>query len=340
MIKALSISSDSSGCDYHRLTLPFRYAGAYVDNAAFEPAKGNIDELLNIADLVVFNRQIPLNGLDIQTIKQKGAKVILDLDDYWELNPSHYLYNAYKLNKTAEKICRNIRLSDAVTVTTTRLAEKVSQYNKNVHVIPNALPFGSGQFCHNGGLPGAKVGVLYTGQVSHLNDLGLLSEAMARFADEGRPDIHFNLAGFVATNTICLQMEAIFTAGGRLKNYERIAHKGLDEYMSVYDSADIVMVPLLNNSFNRHKSNLKLLEAGAKKLPVICSKVAPYSDEEAPVLWAESKSDWYKHVTYLADNRNFARDLGERLHEWACSKYNIEYWNKYRFELYQNIVNS
>lgn len=341
MIKALSVYSDTSGCDYHRLVLPFQFGSQYVDNSAFESLNGDTPALFREAELVVFNREMKLPEWDISDIKKLGAKVVLDLDDYWELGPMHYLYNHYKANKTPEKIIRNIRMADAVTVATARLADRVRQFNKKVFVIPNALPFGHGQFSVGKKEKQDAFNLLYTGQVSHLNDLGLISDAMKQISFDDNPLMNGMLAGYDDGNPICRQMESVFTSNGYLKNYQRIPHMELGKYMSIYDNADVALVPLLNNSFNRHKSNLKLLEAGAKKLPVICSKVAPYYDNpETPVMWAESKADWYQHIQYLAQNRNYAHELGERLHEWTTAKYNLFDWNKVRFELYSDIVNS
>ncbi|WP_343302858.1 glycosyltransferase [Chitinophaga niabensis] len=341
MIRALAIYSDNSGCDYHRVKLPFQYGGQYVDHAAFKPANGDLNKLLDISELVLVNRDCPLPGVDLSAIKKKGVKVVLDLDDHWELNPGHYMTEYYRSQRVPEKISRNIRLADVVTVTTSRLAEKVKPLNKNVHVIPNAIPYGHGQFKDREYQPFEIFNVLYAGQKSHLHDLGLIGETMKRFAEENPLDLCFVLAGYQSGDKEWEGMEGVFTAGGKLKNYYRIPNAPLDKYMSVYEAADAVLVPLLNNSFNRHKSNLKLLEAAAQKIPVICQRVPPYSDtSDAPVLWVESPGDWYRHIKYLSANREAAKEMGQSLHEWAVKYYNLITWNKTRFELYESIVNS
>lgn len=340
MIKALGIYSDHSGCDYHRVKLPFQYGGEYLNNSAFSEAAGDLSKLMELAEIVVVNRDCQLDSGFLPACKKHGIKVVLDLDDYWELSPSHYMAEFYRRQRIPERIVRNIRLADAVTVTTARLADKVKPLNRNVHVIPNALPFGHGQFKYNHAEPYEVFSVIYAGQKSHLNDLGLLERTMRRFSTETKPGISFVLAGFQEGDKVWQQMESVFTDSGQVKNYFRLPNAPLDSYMKVYQTADAVLVPLLNNSFNRHKSNLKLLEAAAQKLPVTCSRVSPYwDDQDAPVLWVDNEAQWYEHITYLAENRSYAREMGERLHEWAISKYDLLTWNKTRFELYHHIVN-
>ncbi|MEZ2446116.1 hypothetical protein AB6805_30585 [Chitinophaga sp. RCC_12] len=339
MVKVLGLQNDKSGCDYHRVILPFQYGCDYIDNTGFV-GKETIEDLLQAADAVTWNRIFPFGGISINQVKkQYGCKVIIDLDDYWHLYPKHYMAAHYQRNSIPAKTVEAIRLADTVTVTTARLADKVKEYNRNVHVIPNALPFGHGQFA-----PGEKIGssryrFLYPCQLSHLYDAGILKGPLQRVASENRKDIGFTLAGYKTFDKsgIWAKIDHIFA---RSPNYTRIEQLPLDEYMRIYDHVDAVLVPLENNTFNHHKSNLKLLEAATRKLPVICQKVPPYSDSDAPVLWVERQSDWYKHIRYLAGNPNAGIEMGERLYEWALTRHNLFDHNRYRFELYGHIVNS
>ncbi|SEV88817.1 Glycosyltransferase involved in cell wall bisynthesis [Chitinophaga sp. YR573] len=343
MIKALALYKPDSGCDYHRITLPFQYEDGRVDNEAFDKAGSKLRNKLKVAELVIWNRDFPL-GIDaaIEFQNKYGFKVVVDLDDYWHLYPHHFLSAYYRRNKIAEIMIRNIKLADAVTVTTTRLADMVRPYNANVHVIPNALPYGHGQF-NDQRLPARDhFSFIYAGQRSHLHDLKQVAGPLKHIASKNRHDIGFILAGYHHhpddTSLVWPMIEDIMSANGTMPNYARIEQQALEEYMNVYGHADATIVPLENNTFNSCKSNLKLLEAAAKHLPVICQQVPPYSDCDAPVLWVKKSRDWVEHIRYLADNREKAAELGEQLHEWATTNYNLFAWNKYRFDLYDHIV--
>lgn len=345
MIKALALYKDNSGCDYHRVCLPFQYEQGRVDNAALEAAGNTLEDRMKVAELVVWNRDFPM-GIDaaIKLKKEYGFKVVVDLDDFWELYPHHFLYKYYRRHNVPSIIIRNLQLADAVTVTTARLADKVRPYNKNVHVIPNALPYGYDQF-NDQRQPSDLFRFIYAGQKSHLHDLKLLQGPLQRVAGERHRDMGFVLAGyhhvFGDESNIWPKMEEIFSARGIMPNYRRMENAPLQQYMDVYQEADAVLVPLESNSFNSYKSNLKLLEAAAKKLPVICQRVPPYSDShDAPVLWVDRQTDWYRHIRYLHKNRSAAQELGEQLHAWAVQHYNIFSWNNIRFDLYSHIVNS
>ncbi|GAA0561628.1 glycosyltransferase family protein [Chitinophaga japonensis] len=343
MIKAQALYKEISGCDYHRICLPFEYEHGYVDDAAMEAAGPTVHDRLKVAELVVWNRDFPAGIAEGDRLKrQHGFKVVVDLDDYWELYPHHFLSAYYRQHDVPGVIIHNLRLADAVTVTTARLADKVKQYNRNVHVIPNALPFGQGQF--QGAMAGTDIfRFIYAGQKSHLHDLGLLRGPLRRLAGERHAGMGVTLAGYSTKDTagIWTSMEQIMSAGGTMSNYQRIEQRPLHSYMDVYNEASAVLIPLEANIFNACKSNLKLLEAACKKLPAICQRVPPYSDcRDAPVLWVDKQSDWYKHMRYLAANRGAAEEMGQALHEWAIKNYSIWPWNKIRFDLYTHIVNS
>lgn len=342
MIKALGLHNENSGCDYHRVCLPFQYGTEYVDESGF--LSGDLDETLESAQVITWNRLFPF-GIDaaVNLRAKTGAKLVVDLDDHWNLYPGHYLYAHYQEKKITEQLKHAIRTADGVTVTTARLANEVMQLNQNVHVIPNALPFGHGQFT-----TGQKRNendvyrFVYPCQRSHMYDARVLKGPLQRFAADNNRSAGVTLAGFNPDDRsgIWSDINRTMSAGGKMANYSTINQLPLDQYMSLYDHADAVLIPLVDNYFNHHKSNLKILEAATRKLPVICQKVPPYSDCDAPVLWVERQSDWYKHMKYLEKNREAGYELGERLHHWAVSNHNLFAWNRYRFDLYGQFVNS
>jgi glycosyltransferase involved in cell wall biosynthesis len=324
----------NSGCDYHRVRLPFMYGWDYIDNQAYEGFE--IERLLDYLDkteLIVWNRFCPIDINHIIHFREKnGMKVVVDLDDWVELPWFHPSYRFYK-DGGAKMIIDGLKAADAVTVTTARLADKVRQFNSNVHVIPNAIPFGEGRFTPSGSAKPNYFNLVYAGQSSHLEDVRILINPFKRVRTI--PGIGITMAGYT-DNRIFHKMEEVFKI---LPNYSRINNLPLDEYMALYDMAHCSIVPLLENSFNAHKSNLKILEAASKKLPVIVSKVAPYSDDpDAPVFWVERQSDWYKHIHFLSRNRKAAAEKGEELFEWAREKYDLLKWNKVRFQIYENLL--
>lgn len=335
LVKAFPLYVDTNGCDYHRIKLPFKWGvGLFNEqyDRKFSPDPDLLWWFLNNCQVVAFNRGFHLGYDRAKQLKAAGIKLAMDLDDWVELPNYHPLYQQYK-EWGAKNIIDHLKLADLVTVTTDRLYQKVKEFNINCHVIPNALPFGRDQFKVGEADKSGLFRFGYTGQSSHLEDVRIMMPSMYKVRK--LKDIAFKLSGY-KDHAVWVGMEAVFKS---IPNYTRQNAVPLDEYMTVYDDMHCSVVPLCYNDFNSCKSNLKLLEAAAKKIPCIVSHVPPYRDDpDAPVLWVQNSNDWYKHMKYLSENRDAAVDMGEALNEWAIQKYSLDHWNKVRFQLYQSLV--
>lgn len=333
----LPVIKRNSGCDYHRIIQPLKSMGMDLDN----PPPRSTDELLKETKIFIFNR-VPENNFDqvLKLKKQHGFKIVQDLDDYWELNVKHPLYNTWIKNKMGEEIILWMKNADAVTVTTSRLADKVKQYNKNVHVIPNGLPFDQGQFNSTKTKCRLNVSYIFTGGESHLWDIQILKAPLSKLCNRELPSAWFMLGSY-SDKPIWKKMESAFNVGGRLKNYEKIYHKPLDSYMDTYNEADVSLVPLEYNIFTPYKSNIKFLEAGCKNMPVICSNTPPYSDEpnKRLVMYASNAREWFYHIKYCHDNPDFIIESGWELGEHVREKYELTKINELRQQLFDYLKN-
>jgi hypothetical protein len=108
--------------------------------------------------------------------------------------------------------------------------------------------------------------------------------------------------------------------------------------MNFYNSADAIIVPLVDTKFNGMKSNLKLLEAATKKIPAIASNVEPYTGCPA-FLAVNNQRDWFRNIKAVATNEQLRIDFGMMLFEWADQYHNLFKWNEYRVELFDQIKN-
>lgn len=333
------ILNKNSGCDYHRIFLPYSYLG--VD---FKKLDGmRFEDIAKDTRLLVFNRTAKQSLLPYLYYKNKhGFKILVDLDDYWELYYKHELNKEWVKQKMGEQIILSLKNADAVTVTTSLLADKVKQYNKNVHVIPNALPFGDDQF-NSDKNPSDKLRFIYAGGSSHLHDLKELSVPFQKV--NNNPNIidncTFTLAGIPLNPPKEWQrIENCFTLNGKLKSYNKITVKKLSEYMDVYKDGDICLVPLEGNPFNARKSNLKIIESGCKYNPVICSDVSPYADEPNRdiIMFAKNTREWYEHIKYCVENPHFVHEKGQQLGEYVRQNYDLRKINQYREQLIENLI--
>lgn len=333
-IKILGLSNPESGCGYHRVFLPLHFmegVGGLVTNIP-QP-----EHLSKDWDLIVYNRTSTFDADWEMTKRDLNVKVVMDLDDYWKLPPSHPLYDLYE--KIGHHIENNIRQADIVTCTNEALRERIYPLNENVHVIPNALPFGRNQFTSER-RESERVRIFWAGGSTHEEDLNLLKNPIKKL-HTFRNKIQMVLGGYTDTDSnsamVWKRMFSAFTDGGTLP-YMKIHGTLPHQYMAMYENADIMVIPLVASEWHSCKSNLKILEAAAKKIPVICSKVEPYSkDDDAPVLWVESQKDWFNHLNLLINNPSLREQLGNALHEWAKEKYELSEVNKRRRSCYESV---
>lgn len=307
--------NESSSCDYHRIILPYKY----LTDTIF------VDDYTN-CDLYIFNRFPHMyDDWFFKEQKKYGFKYIIDLDDYWILDKTHYLSKAFIDNKVFERTVNFIKKADFITVTNKQLYFLCRKYNKNVEIVKNALPFGFEQF-NSEKTESENIRFGYCGGLSHVHDLNILNNS-----NIANTDIDFTLLGYDKTREQSEKMfnEIIF------KNKKAESFKPLDSYMDLYNGIDVSLVPLQRNFFNICKSNLKILEAGCKGIPVIASKVLPYyNDLDKPkVLFANNVNEWVEQINKLKNNRNLVIDLGLDLKEHVEKNYDLIKENEKRRDI-------
>lgn len=134
--------------------------------------------------------------------------------------------------------------------------------------------------------------------------------------------------------------------------YQRRWTKPILLYGTMYNEADVVFAPLKNNyTFNLVKSQLKIVEAGAHKCPIICSKYGPYTiddiegeiDGKQKGFYVDEKNDssskWLEIMNYYYENPEKIKEHGDNLYEYVKNNYNINVTNKKRVELFKKLLN-
>lgn len=273
-------------------------------------------------DIYMFNREVK-NDIP----RERGFKVVVDIDDYWILSPSHVLYGE-SWEQYAERMLKAVAEADIVTTTNPRLAFVLSLHNPNVHVYLNGLPFNN-----KDKTLGSKMRFGYVGGSTHQPDVELLSTTFNKASKESfiYNNAEFILCGYKASPS-WNAMKDVFESSRSYKIYGDLS---LLDYMEHYDNIDVALVPLEDNLFNSYKSSLKLIEAASKKCPVIVSDVPAYEDfKDAPgVLWVRSNKDWLKHIRFCIHNRDWVKTQGQALYDWAQQRYDITKTSKQLHEI-------
>ncbi|MBY4833976.1 glycosyltransferase family protein [Burkholderia dolosa] len=300
-----------SGCSYHRVLLPL----------------GNMPDFDTRVPVLYFNRD-GFEPAALEDFRRRGGRVVIDLDDDIVLGDDHVLYDAFKDLGCAARIVTCVKLADAVLVTNEQLASRVAQFNRNVVVVPNALPFDEGQFGLTAPDGGRKI--IYAGGYTHEADLRLVRDALPR--DE------FVLAGDPGTRGDDVASQAWTRIRAMLDFAEVRPALGVKEYMRHYVGRSISIAPLVDTPFNRCKSNLKALEAGAKGLAFVASRVLPYDNavDKDVVLYASSEAEWKAVLGKLVDDPVYCAERGQALAEHVRRHYHIRDANAIRRQVFES----
>lgn len=204
-IRILTISSDTHGVGKYRILDPYKFIGnnfsdeIHVDIQFDVP---NNDESFNNYDVVVFHSFIHKTNHDdnvkrINWLKTKGIKVIMDIDDYWNVDKKHPMYSQIVANNVPKKKIELLKLSDYITTTTPIFADFIK--NKlnllNVFVFPNAVDNTEPQFQVNVE-KSDRVRFGWLGGSSHYYDIELMSDGISSTYQNYKDKIQFVLCGF------------------------------------------------------------------------------------------------------------------------------------------------
>lgn len=362
MPKIQYVVQNRSGISYHRIINPISYLQLGPEWKQellwFREDEHRID-----CDILWYNKFTATEPLFIKGMQAKGMKVVVDVDDLWDLPTWHPHYEPWKEHNQAQTVLEHIKLADIVVCTTMKLQDKVRQYNKNTVVIPNAFPYGYENYRPKENTPvHDKMGFIYVAGSTHLNDVKSIEGKFRRIGSDGyiKDRAEFILAGYEKSYAkqwltqadldaknenfhlkevpgVWDNMSAIFSHTG---SHRILPTTNLDEYIDYYDQADVALIPLVSTEWGSYKSVLKVLEASCKRLPVICSAVEPYIElQDYPgIMWIKSPDDWLTHIRWCIKNPQGVKDVGEKLAEQIWKNYDLKVWNQVREQIIKSLV--
>lgn len=283
---------------YHRFRMQPIYQGA-----TYFRSLDNLEQLKDF-NAIAFNRFISLDNTRIlEYCKANNITVIMDLDDYFILPQKHPLYKLYK-DKLQAVVMKHLQIADIITTPSEYLAGLLNL--DNVYLLPNIVP--KQKFVKT---PSEKPRFGFVCGKYHKHDIQLV-----KFPK----DTSITLAGFNNSKE-WVEIERYLTKDyttvskdykkyllqytdtpykGTSENYKRIWAKPLETYLEAYKEIDILLAPLVDNTFNRCKSNLKQLEAEATNTDIIATDIQPYKTVKNKVT---KPKDWYNIIKEY--ERNF-----------------------------------
>lgn len=350
--------SDRAGCGFHRMVNPLssleRQGLAEIVLVWHGEEKvTSSDFRLKAADFIIAQRVYDTDVLqDLILARDKyNSKIIYEVDDDLEgipqYNPAWRAFKSRVVRDVLPSYKWAVSKSDAVSTTCQYLANKIGAYSSKVLVMPNGIDFrllsGRNQFPEEGD----RRRLLYWGSASHFVDFVICMPAVQQIMTR-YDDVDLVLFGYmpVQDDFVRTQNYGYHVSSNRFNfdDFYRMFSKrvefhdfeqGLDQYYRKLPQlhANIALAPLVDNDFNRCRSNLKLVEASAVGLPMICSKVDPYTRDASKLsdnttyaaLLAKRHKDWFTKLDRLLNDRDAQLSIAERNYTWAHQLWDIDY---------------
>ena len=325
-----------SACSYYRIIIPAINLNGF-DVYRADNIVNMSDEDLQFFDCIYISR---LDGvsltpkIQVDRLKRLGVKYIFDIDDFWILDKTNPSYNLWLKHNTADSLTYLIRNASFVTTPSKILAQSISKLNSNVDVLYNAIDFNQDQW-ELKPKEDDKTVFGWIGGTSHLHDLLKLKNTFYQLHEDNK----VWLSTVADNNNAGFDMFAKIFGKDKYKKFIPLLSADINNYAYLYDSLDVALVPLLDHAFNRRKSNLKAVEAGAKGKAVIATNICTYNNvlNDSNSILINHDKEWYSAINKLNDNPNLRIDLANKLHEDIKKDYDIKVVNEKRKQIIENV---
>lgn len=206
-----------------------------------------------------------------------------------------------------------IQHADLVTVTNSQLGKQFRKLRPTgaIAVLPNLLDF-------NRWLPAKKndtneLRIFWAGGSAHYADLHLIRKPLWQILDK-YPNVKLVLKGVNFTSLFKPCPE-----NGNKDYSSRVEwvawHSDINTYpLDIRDcKADIGLCPVIDDAFNRGKSELKWLEYSALKIPAIMSPVCYTSAQHGKTgFYARTPDEWFEYIEKLILSPELRTEIAEK----------------------------
>lgn len=232
-----------------------------------------------------------------------NLKWICDIDDniYASSKDNPGTDHAATLQKNRD-MC--LSLADGLTVSVPSLKELYGNLNKNVFIQPNGIDFKMWDKLVVGKRKNIRIG--WRGGYGHKEDLELIQPVLLKLK-EAYPAIKFVTFGY--------------DPGFSDEHHGWVSYENYPKKLASLD-IDIVVVPLVDSSYNRCKSNLNWLEWSALKIPIVYSPTE--NNKGLPGIPARSSFDWFEALSKLIDDSGYRKKLGNEQNVYLKKHFNMK----------------
>jgi glycosyltransferase involved in cell wall biosynthesis len=272
--------------------------GPFIDDPTLMKICKNADVIWTT---LIYDYDEIVKVLDLR--KWSGAKLIVDLDD-----DIYHVSHNNPMKKYADKAAKNmvmfLSMVDGVTVSVPKLKKEYELINPNIYVNPNGQDLKTWpKMTHK---PHAGVRILWRGASGHQADVALIEPALKKLS----ADYNIQLVTFGVENNI------------KSEHHKWVNCMDYKDKLASLD-ADIAVCPLINDNYNKCKSNIAMQEFGMLKLPVVASPVENQKNVKG-VLYADSNFEWYEQLEKLIKSKKLRQQKGNELHNFVKKNYDVD----------------
>lgn len=348
MLKILAFPVGQDGCSGYRVRKPLEGIKLYTDHDVHIIDKHKDDmnttaKLFPLADVVWMRPGAELGRQQILDIfKKEGvdvkAKWVMDIDDNLELvSPYSEFYrhngmdefthngvkiwedgkNGFNLEENRERVAsqmQGLRDADMVVTTTNTLGEYAKKFNDNVYVNDNTIDFTAWwPVAHK---KNKRLKVLWAGSPSHYQDFYTIKEPLQKLMKEY--DFEILMVGS--------NYPGIFgDYSDRVTPLPWVTFQA-HSYRMMSLSADIAIIPLVSDEFNKYKSAIKFYEVSAMGIPAVVSNTLPYSEvaNNDNALTYKTPEGFYTQMKKLLESGTLRNKIGKKAYKWVKENKNLK----------------
>lgn len=376
-MKIAYFKNSDGGCDYYRALLPIETLkeSRLVQAECLWPANIIADIMHNRAkfdktmqaDLFVLQRVIGKTFLtrlhEVILAQNKGNKMVIDHDDnVFRVSPlsNHYVdygteeikiqsggkiiyewkdgvnIDLKKNRERLDEIKWSLEKCDMLTTTTDILAEAFRPYCENIRVLPNCVDMTIWNKLPLLRKNPEEVRIYWSGGHSHWEDLFMLKDVLVEIARENK-NVKIVIAGWKP-----LGMEEDYPADQF--EFHRWVDTQAHPYRTAIADADISVIPLVDNEFNRCKSAIKFIEMGALKVPSVVSMVSPYremidlKEDNGIFIEDNDKNAWLKGLELLINDAELRKKIGQNAYDTVKENFDINTQYHQWFNAYGEVL--
>jgi len=318
---------------------------------ANDPRPSLIEKLALWADvIVVMRRDIREHAALLMALKDLKKPVVLETDDFVHYVPPYNPGAKYYVpgsEQTDIWSTRQFELVDAVITTTPGLKKLYTQLHRKIYLCPNMMDpdYWIDKYPEPKPHPG-EIRLGWTGANAHWGDLRVLYDAQDKSKNvidvilNKYPQVNFHFIGQLP------EWWYEWKKKGRLVHHRFKTLHYYGEYLRSV-GMDIGIAPLVDNLFNRGKSQIRWNEYSVNKTAVVASPVLAYSKDAMGVIkhgknifFAKYKEDWIKYLSILIEDEILRKKMADQAYRDTMKFYNLEKQAHVWVKVYQQIYDS